>query len=93
MEKLLLTPEEAALALSIGRSKLYELLACGALRSVRIGASRRVPADALREFVGDLGAPMSGTVGTGAQPSGADDDLAAATPPGSGRPEGHRLTA
>ena len=49
--KLLLTPEEAARALGIGRTKLYELLASAKLPSVRIGGSRRVSVDALTEFV------------------------------------------
>lgn len=53
-DKILLTPEAAAEVLSIGRSKLYELLATGALESVTIGASRRVPRDALDEFVARL---------------------------------------
>jgi len=61
VEKLLLKPEEAAEALSIGRSKVYELIGTGELPSVRIGASRRIPADALVEFVGRLqGAVDSG---------------------------------
>jgi excisionase family DNA binding protein len=51
MEKLLLTPEEAAKVLSIGRSKVYELMSGGQLASVRIGGSRRVPADELSRFV------------------------------------------
>ena len=51
MIKLLLTPEEAAHALGIGRSKLYELLQAGELESVRIGACRRVAADALAGYV------------------------------------------
>jgi excisionase family DNA binding protein len=51
MEKLLLTPEEAAQALGIGRSKLYRLLAQGSLESVKLGGSRRVSPEALREFV------------------------------------------
>lgn len=51
MDKLLVTPEDAALVLSIGRSKLNELLATGALRSVRIGASRRIPAEELAAYV------------------------------------------
>lgn len=51
MDKLLLTPEEAAEALSIGRSKLYELLAHGTLRSVTIGACRRVARTDLDAFV------------------------------------------
>ena len=46
MEKLLLTPEEAAAALGICRSKLYELLQAGVIESVHIGASRRIPVTA-----------------------------------------------
>src|SRR5215213_11710454 len=40
MEKLLLRPSEAAAHLSIGRSKVYELMRLGQLRSVKIGGSR-----------------------------------------------------
>jgi len=54
MEKLLLTPEDAADLLSIGRSKLYELIGDGRLASVRIDASRRVPMSALVDFVESL---------------------------------------
>ncbi len=51
MDKLLLTPEDAARALSIGRSKVYELLRGGQLDSVLIGASRRIPTEGLVAFV------------------------------------------
>lgn len=51
MEKLLLTPEETAEVMGIGRSKVYELLREGALESVRIGGSRRVPTAAVEEYV------------------------------------------
>jgi excisionase family DNA binding protein len=51
MDKLLLTPEEAAEALGICRSKLYELLRAGVIESVHIGASRRVPVAAVVEYV------------------------------------------
>ncbi len=54
MDKLLLTPEEAAAVLSLGRSKVYELISDGRLASVRIDASRRIPAQALAEFVEGL---------------------------------------
>jgi excisionase family DNA binding protein len=54
MDKLLLTPTEAANALGIGRSKVYELLKSGQLQSVHIGACRRVPADALTAFLEQL---------------------------------------
>ncbi|MEV4251973.1 helix-turn-helix domain-containing protein [Spirillospora sp. NPDC049652] len=54
MTPLLLTVPEAARALSISRSKLYELIASGALRSVRIDGSRRVPYDALTTYINAL---------------------------------------
>lgn len=51
MEKLLLTPEEAAEALGIGRSKVYELIATRQMMSIKIGACRRIPAEAVRMYV------------------------------------------
>jgi excisionase family DNA binding protein len=51
---LLLTPEEAALALRVGRSKVYELIRAGALRSVKIGGSRRISSATLADFVAAL---------------------------------------
>jgi len=51
MDKLLLTPTEAAAALGIGRSKVYELMQTGQLESVRIGACRRIPAAELEALV------------------------------------------
>jgi excisionase family DNA binding protein len=54
MTPLLLTVPEAAKALAISRSKLYELLASGALRSVRIDGSRRIPTQALTAYINAL---------------------------------------
>lgn len=51
MSKLLLTVEEAAEMLSISRSKLYQLIGSGVVRSIRIDGSRRVPVEALEEYV------------------------------------------
>jgi excisionase family DNA binding protein len=51
---LLLTPEEAAQVLRVGRSKVYDLIRTGTLRSVKIGGSRRISISALAEFVADL---------------------------------------
>lgn len=51
MDKLLLTPSEAAAVLGIGRSKVYELLNDGQLTSVRIDRCRRIPADELVALV------------------------------------------
>jgi excisionase family DNA binding protein len=50
----LLTPEQAADALGIGRWKLYDLLRQGRLRSIRIGSCRRISTAALLEFVTEL---------------------------------------
>jgi excisionase family DNA binding protein len=55
VEKLLLTPEEAADVLSLGRTKVYELIGTGALRSIRIGKCRRVPVAALEELIRSVG--------------------------------------
>jgi excisionase family DNA binding protein len=49
--RLVLTPEQAAHALGISRSKLYELLRAGVIESIRIDRSRRIPIQALRDFV------------------------------------------
>jgi excisionase family DNA binding protein len=54
MNKILLTVPEAAAALGISRSKLYELLAARVVRSVRIDGSRRVPVEALEDYVASL---------------------------------------
>ncbi|PPK92516.1 excisionase family DNA binding protein [Kineococcus xinjiangensis] len=54
MEKLLLSPEEAAEVLGVGRSTVYDLMRMRLLPSVKIGRSRRVPVDALRRYVGQL---------------------------------------
>ena len=51
---LLLSVEEAARSLSIGRSKTYELIAEGFLESVHIGRSTRVPVAALHDLVDRL---------------------------------------
>jgi len=52
--RLLLTPTEAAAALGIGRSKLYELLKSGTVPSITIGACRRIVADDLIGVIDEL---------------------------------------
>jgi excisionase family DNA binding protein len=54
MDKLLLTPTEAATALGIGRSTLYQLMRCGTVPSVRIGGCRRIAASSLSDLVARL---------------------------------------
>jgi excisionase family DNA binding protein len=48
---ILLTPEQAARALGLGRTTVYALIRDGELRSVRLGRARRVPYASLVEFV------------------------------------------
>ncbi len=55
--QLLLKPEDAARVLGIGRTKLYMLIGEGRIGSVRIGGSRRVPVEALEEFIRGLRLP------------------------------------
>ncbi len=54
MDKLLLTPHEAAQMLGIGRSKLYQLMRAGTVASVRIGSCRRIPAASLPDLIAQL---------------------------------------
>jgi len=51
MDKLLLTPEEAAEALGVGRSRVYDLMRTRQLPSVRIGKSRQVTVAAVHAYV------------------------------------------
>ena len=56
MAPLLLRPEEAAQVLRVSRTRVFELIRTGELRSLKIGHSRRVSATALAEFVARLDA-------------------------------------
>ena len=42
-DRKLLSPNNAARVLDISRSKIYDLMKCGALAYVQIGADRRIP--------------------------------------------------
>jgi excisionase family DNA binding protein len=53
-EPLLLTPEETAAQLGLGRTKTFELIREGLIESVLIGRLRRVPADAVPRYVSRL---------------------------------------
>lgn len=46
-QRVLLTPEEAAEALGVGRTTVYALIKSGDVESVQIGRLRRIPTDAL----------------------------------------------
>lgn len=52
--RLLLTPEQAAESLGLGRSTVYELMRTRQILSVKIGRSRRIPFSCLLAFVADL---------------------------------------
>jgi len=58
--KLLLTPDEAADALSISRSSLHQLIMCKRILSVKVGGARRIPVRALHAYVGALCRPQEG---------------------------------
>jgi excisionase family DNA binding protein len=49
--QVLLTVEEAARRLRIGRTLCYRLIGSGELESVPVGRLRRVPADAVHDYV------------------------------------------
>jgi len=51
VEPILLTVPQAARALAIGRTTLYELIAERRIETVHIGRCTRVPVDAVRAFV------------------------------------------
>jgi excisionase family DNA binding protein len=53
---LLLTPEQAAHELQIGRHKVFDLITSGELHSIKIGKSRRIPRAAIEEFISELAA-------------------------------------
>jgi excisionase family DNA binding protein len=56
----LLTVEEAANELRLGRTRTYELVAAGIIRSVKVGRSRRVPATEIARYVERLLAEQAG---------------------------------
>jgi excisionase family DNA binding protein len=53
-EVTLLTAEQAARRLSIGRTKMFELLKSGEVMSVQIGRLRRIPIQALAAYAAGL---------------------------------------
>jgi excisionase family DNA binding protein len=57
--KLLLSVEEAAAALSLGRSLVYDLVMRGDIRSIKVRRTRRIPVEALHEFIAGQLAPAS----------------------------------
>ena len=46
--------KEAAQFLGLGRSKVYELIGSGRLKSIKVDSARRIPVAALTEFLAAL---------------------------------------
>ena len=57
---LVLTVEELAAALRIGRNSAYELVRRNEIAHLRIGRSIRIPVGALREYIDHCAAPVGG---------------------------------
>jgi excisionase family DNA binding protein len=49
--RLAYTVDEAAGSIGISRSQLYKLIAAGEIATVKIGSSRRITPDAIRDFL------------------------------------------
>lgn len=64
MARILYPVHEVAQQLGIGLTTAKALIKSGELRSVKIGRARRVPAEALHEYVQGLEAEQNATVGT-----------------------------
>jgi len=47
----LLTVQDVMARLKVGRSKVYDLIRTHRLASIKIDGVRRIPADAVREFI------------------------------------------
>jgi excisionase family DNA binding protein len=60
---LLLTVEEAARRLGIGRTTCFALIASGELESVKVGSLRRIPVDALVAYVRRLRGAAASSMG------------------------------
>jgi excisionase family DNA binding protein len=55
VDKRCLSVDETATAVGLGRTKIYELINEGKLKSVKVGRRRLVPAAAVDEFLENLG--------------------------------------
>ncbi len=51
--KRLYSPNSAARALDISRTKIYDLMKSGALRFVMIGSDRRIPAEEIQRIASE----------------------------------------
>ena len=54
MQKLLYRPGEAAAALGIGKTKMWELLKCGEITALKVGVITVIKHDELERFISTL---------------------------------------
>ncbi|MEU9245678.1 helix-turn-helix domain-containing protein [Streptomyces sp. NPDC048385] len=66
MSRILYPTDEVAEQLGVGLTTAKALIKSGTLRSVKIGRARRVPADALHEYVQQLDREQNGSQAEGA---------------------------
>jgi excisionase family DNA binding protein len=52
-DKMLLKPSDAAAAISVSRSRLYELIHRREIPHIRVGTSIRIPVDALQRWINE----------------------------------------
>lgn len=52
--RVMLTPEQAAEAIGVGRTTMFALIKTGDIESIRIGHLRRIPAAALEAYANRL---------------------------------------
>lgn len=52
IERLAFSPSEAAEALNVSRAHIYNMLARGELRAIKLGRATRIPASVLAELLG-----------------------------------------
>lgn len=51
MEPIAVSPDDARLAIRVGTTKLYELIAAGELQTFKIGRATRITTDSIRAYV------------------------------------------
>lgn len=69
--KLLLSPAAAAQVMSISRSLLYELLESGDISSIKVRRARRIPVEAVRQYIAERQAEAKGAGNPQRQEAGA----------------------
>ena len=67
MGEILLTVQQAAARLALGRSTVYELIARRELKTIKIGRARRVPESALEEWIAQQLRDQGGEVEVGVE--------------------------